>query len=118
VPGGTAHGIASSGRRFIAATTTGLRASANQGRSWDRMAGPLEGSTTQAICGHPARPGALFAASYGTIFESADGGRSWRKISPEGWPVDSVRQLLVAPGAPDRLLVVTQQQGVFALELR
>ena len=33
------------------------------------------------------------------------------------WPVESVKQLIVARGNPDRLLVLTPQQGVFALPL-
>jgi hypothetical protein len=33
------------------------------------------------------------------------------------WPVESIKQLIVARGNPDRLLVLTPQQGIFALPL-
>jgi hypothetical protein len=38
-------------------------------------------------------------------------------MATDGWPVDSIKQVVVAPGDPDRLLVLTPQQGVFALPL-
>jgi photosystem II stability/assembly factor-like uncharacterized protein len=114
---GDVLGLVTSGQRLIAATTRGLRVS-DQGRSWQPVSGPLEGSTVQAICKNPALPSNLYAASYQTIFEGTDGGRSWRKISPDQWPVQSVKQLMVRPGTPGRLLVLTQQQGVFELILQ
>jgi photosystem II stability/assembly factor-like uncharacterized protein len=77
----------------------------------------MEGNTVQAICRHPVRSGVLFAANYGHIYRTKDAGRSWSKISPERSPVSSVRQLIVIPGTPDRLIALTRQQGVFMLPL-
>jgi photosystem II stability/assembly factor-like uncharacterized protein len=119
VPGGVeVHGVAAlSGHGLLVATSGGLRISANFGASWRTLGGPLEGNTVQAICRHPLRLSTLFAARYGLIYASPDSGRSWIRISPEEWPVRSVKQLVVAPGTPDRLLVLTHQQGVFMLPL-
>jgi len=115
--GSEVYGIAASRARLIAATGAGLRVSVNGCRSWESAGGPLDRSTVQAICRHPGRPSVVFAASYGRIYASADAGVSWQRISPDAWPVDSVKQVVVAPGAPDRLLVLSPQQGVFALPL-
>jgi photosystem II stability/assembly factor-like uncharacterized protein len=118
IPGGEAYGIVSwSYQRLLAATAGGLRISSNGGRSWQVLAGELAGNTIHAICRHPLRQSVLFAGSYGSVLVSEDDGRTWRKISPNDWPVDSVKQLVVAPGNPGRLLVLTPRQGVFALEL-
>lgn len=76
-----------------------------------------EGNTIQARCRHPGRTSVLFAAKYGAVYTSADGGRSWIKLSPDGWPITSVKQLTVIPGSPDRLFVLTHQQGVYLLPL-
>ena len=106
-----------SGRGLLAATSAGLKISENMGSSWHPVSGALDGNTVQAICRHPAQTSVLFAARYGKVYRSADGGRSWSQFSPDSWPVTSVKQLLVAPGAPGRLLVLSQQQGVFSLPL-
>jgi len=76
-----------------------------------------EGNTVQAICLHPGPLSVLFAASYNSILASADGGRAWTRIAADGWRPDSVKQLIVVPGTPDRLVVLTPQQGLFALSL-
>jgi photosystem II stability/assembly factor-like uncharacterized protein len=110
------YGLVASRARFFVATTAGLKAS-DQARSLRLLPGLPEGNTVQAICRHPARASMLFAASYGSIFASADGGRTWRKVATDGLPIDSVKQLMVAPGTPDRLLVLTRQLGVYALPL-
>jgi hypothetical protein len=110
------HGLVMSGARFFVATTTGLRASGDAA-PWPPVPGLPAGNTVQAICRHPSRTATLFAASYNSIFTSADSGRSWRKMQTGDWPVDSVKQLIVDPADPDRLLVLTPQQGVFALQL-
>jgi hypothetical protein len=110
------HGVVMSRPRFFVATTTGLRVS-EQGRSLPLVRGLPEGNTVQAICRHPGPRLLLFAASYNSILASADGGRAWTRMAPDGWRPDSVKQLIVVPGSPDRLVVLTPQQGLFALPL-
>jgi len=109
--------VRTTGRRMIAATTTGVRISEDMGRSWRPVGGALEGNTVQAICSHPAQSSVLFAARFGAIYRSLDGGEHWEPFSPRDWPVISVKQLMVKPGRPDRLLVLSQQQGVFVISL-
>ena len=107
------RGVASTPRGLLAATTSGLRASEDQGRSWHAVRGPLEGDTIQAICRHPRKAAAVFAAKFGVVYASNDAGRTWTSISPDPWPISSVTQLAVLPGTPDRLLVLTLQQGIW-----
>jgi len=105
------------GHALLAATSAGLSISTNQCASWQPMGGIFDGNTIQAICRHPNLTGMIFAARYGAIFSSIDAGRSWKRISPEDWAVASIRQMLVVPGRPDRLFILTQRQGVFMLPL-
>lgn len=116
--GGDVYDVVSTrGKTLVAATSQGLKASDDMGVSWRPIAGDLGTDTIQALCRYPRKPEVLFAAKFGGIFRSLDAGRSWKRISPEAWPVVSVRQLAVLPGSPDRLLVLTQQQGVWNLTL-
>jgi photosystem II stability/assembly factor-like uncharacterized protein len=109
--------ISTRGRVLLAATSLGLRASDDLGISWRSVRGEFFANTIQAICRHPERTEQLFAAKYGGIYMSLDAGRSWGKISPDDWPIHSVKQLTILPGSPDRLMVLTQQQGVWAVSL-
>ncbi len=115
---GEVYGVTSTqGGVMLAATDSGLKASSDQGATWRAVRGEFEKDTIQAICRHPSKPALLFVAKYGVIYTSADAGRSWRSISPAFSPISSVKQLMVVPGTPDQLLILTPQQGVWKLAL-
>ena len=90
--------------------------SSDGGKHWQLVPNGLERSTVRAICRHPREPGVLFAAQYGDVFESRDNGQSWTRISPAE-PKISIKELAILPDRADRLFVLTQRQGVFALPL-
>lgn len=109
------HGVVESGSLF-AATSSGLIDSQDHGRTWQPVRGGLPGSTVQAICKHPTRPGVLMAAQYDGVYESRDNGKSWARISPDE-PRLSIREMTILPEKANRLLVLTERQGIFALPL-
>jgi len=102
---------------LIAATSRGLRISDDFGKTWHAPAGSLGESSVSAVYEHPTRPGLLFAARYGVIFTSADDGRTWLPLTPEGEELPAIRGMAVAPGVPDRLFAITQVQGVYSVPL-
>ena len=108
--------VATGEASLLAATSAGMRASTDCGATWQAVKGDFEASTVQALARHPRRTSLLFAAQFGVLYRSQDGG-PWTRISPAGWPVTSVKQIVLAPGTPDRLLALTPQQGIFVLEL-
>jgi len=109
------NGIVAIDGGLLAATSHGLVRSFDHGATWIRVAGTLDGNTISAICKHPSRPGVLFASQYGSIYRSADDGNSWTRITaPNELP--SVRQLVVPRADPGTLLVISQNQGVYAVE--
>jgi photosystem II stability/assembly factor-like uncharacterized protein len=114
---GDVYDVVSTRDRLVAATTFGLQASDDLGASWGALRGELESDTIQAICRHPAKPEVLFAAKYAVIYRSNDGGRTWTKISEQPEPVSSVKKLMIVPGQPDRIFLLTPQQGVWMLPL-
>ena len=79
------HGMATSRARFFVATTTGFEYRTRRDRC--RSFRTTRRNTVQAICRHPGPPSLLFAASYNSIIASADGGRTWRRMATDGWPV-------------------------------
>ena len=101
---------------LFVAGSSGLMRSDDGGQTWEVVLGGLQRSTVRAICKHPSRPGVLFAAQYGDIYESSDNGHSWTKISPDNSEV-SIKELAIVPAWSDLLFVLTQRQGVFALPL-
>ena len=123
IPGSSAMGevydvTSTLGGRLLAATASGVKKSDDLGRTWHSVAaGDLGNDTVQSICSHPLRTRELFAAKYGTIYASSDAGGSWTRISMQPETMGPLRHLVVLPGTPDRLLVLTQQAGVWALPL-
>ncbi len=109
-------GAISSGEVLIAASSKGLMRSEDGGGHWQLVTNGLAPSTVRAICRHPHEPGVLFAAQYSDVFESRDNGKSWTRISPAE-PRISIKELAILPDRADRLFVLTQRQGVFALPL-
>jgi len=100
---------------LLAATSQGLMRSDDAGMNWKPVPGVLGSSTVTFVCKHPAHAGFLFASQYGVIFVSKDDGRSWTQVR-EG-ALGGVSALLVVPGNPDRLFVLTESRGVYALPL-
>lgn len=108
------NGILAISGSLLAATSHGLVRSDDHGTTWIRVPGALDGSTISAICKHPSRPGVLFAAQYGSIYRSPDDGKSWTRVTaPNELP--SVRELVVPQADPGTLLVISQNQGVYAV---
>jgi len=108
-------GVLESGSLF-AATSSGLIYSQDNAQTWRPVRGGLPGSTVQAICKHPARPGVLVAAQFDGVYESRDNGKSWERISPIE-PHLAIRQMRILPETANRLFVLTERQGIFALPL-
>jgi photosystem II stability/assembly factor-like uncharacterized protein len=106
----------SSGDALIAASSAGLMRSGDGGQTWELILNGLDRSTVRTICRHPREPGVLYAAQYSDVFQSRDHGKSWTRISP-AQPRVSIKELAILPDQADRLFVLTQRQGVFALPL-
>ena len=116
--GATVHGIIrASSEVVLAATSAGLLMSSDNGASWVPAGSAIGRNTAHAICRHPFRFSSLFAASHGNIYRSLDAGRSWSRMADGRAPFRSVKQMVVVPGDPDRLLVLTSHDGVFMLPL-
>jgi photosystem II stability/assembly factor-like uncharacterized protein len=117
--GGEIHGlIATDGAELLAATSRGLRRSEDFGATWSAVSGVLDGNTVSTICKHPTRPGVLFAAGYGFIFNSVDDGRTWEPLNSIAERLPPIREIVIASGIPDSLFAITPAQGVYYVRLK
>lgn len=119
---GPVNNIAWAGdRSLIGGTSSGLVRSDDLGASWEPVTWGISGSSVSAVCQHPEHPRTVFAAQFGVVYQSDDAGNNWHAISPgrkdSSVEIEVIKALAVLPGAPDRLLALTQSQGTFALPL-
>jgi photosystem II stability/assembly factor-like uncharacterized protein len=121
IPGAVNNIASAGGRSLIAGTASGLIRSDDFGASWEPVTWGIGASSVSAVCQHPMHPRTVFAAQYGVVYQSDDGGNNWRVVSPgrrnSTLEIEVIKALAVLPGAPDRLLALTQSQGTFALPL-
>lgn len=75
--------LALSGETLFATSPDGVFASPDRGGNWKRVAGPadFEEQKPQALAGHPAYPGLLFAGAGRRLLRSKDSGATWTAIS-------------------------------------
>jgi photosystem II stability/assembly factor-like uncharacterized protein len=100
----------SSDRGELAAAEAGAAAQVTEGK-W-RVAAGLEGGEITTFAVNPKQPKTVFAATWEAgVFESANGGRSWRHMDV-GSEVSRVDALAIAAGEPDTVYVGAGR-GVF-----
>ncbi|HEY6553280.1 MAG TPA: hypothetical protein VI669_07995, partial [Vicinamibacteria bacterium] len=75
----------------------GVAVSTDRGRTFTLAAG-IQGESVRALALSPSDPRRAVAGSRSGVFASPDGGRSWRRISPEGHPdLRNVESVAVDP---------------------
>ena len=107
--------------RFLwAATARGLYHSLDQGKIWKLCDKGIDGgSTTPAVAVSAERPLEVFAAQFGRIFRTADGGESWSEFAVDGLQGASIASLAIAVGPmASRLVVLTSARGVFVHDFK
>lgn len=104
----------SGARRLYVATETGLFASEDEGRHWDRLqTAPLKNDDILAMTVHPESAEQLFVGGRGGLWKSPDGGVSWRPLATPAEARSAIRSIVVAPTVPETIYVGTEREGVF-----
>jgi photosystem II stability/assembly factor-like uncharacterized protein len=98
--------------RVYASACSGIYRSDDGGEIWQKVQGiPYTARRTVEILQDPARPEIVFAATTEGLWKTTDAGSTWDRITPADW---SVTAMVVAAGAPDRVLIGVEQRGVMA----
>ena len=101
------------GTALIAATSRGLYRSADSGATWRMITKGIDAGTVSSIA---ATNAIVYAAQYGKVFSSLDGGESWQENTAEGLDEASILRLTIGPAG--NLIALTPSRGVFVLEDR
>ena len=99
---------------LLAATSDGLYRSADLGRGWNLVSDGVAAATVRAVRFHPLRGAEAYAVQYGRLFRSSDAGVTWRLATAEAV---AIRDLWLSPDAPDRLVAITDDTGLYSLDL-
>ncbi len=115
VRGSEIYELESAGDWIWAATARGLYRSLDHSKSWKMCDKGIDGgSTTSAIAVDAGNARVAFAAQFGRIFQTDDGGENWKEI-----PVDALEGASIASlgAAPGRLVALTSARGIFFKQL-
>jgi photosystem II stability/assembly factor-like uncharacterized protein len=97
--------------RIIFAHSTGIRLSADHGKSWTEISSNLPRKFSEAIRADRARPGVLLVGGEDGIWRSDNSGAQWRRA---GAPGVSVMRIEQSPHNPCFWLAATERAGVFS----
>ena len=100
---------------IFVATSHGLFRSLDGNFRWARQDLPAE--TVSAVRCNPNQGGVLFAAQYGRVYGSRDGGKNWAALPAGGLDGSVVDRLWQASWIEDRLFAIVEGQGILYLDL-
>lgn len=117
LPSGRPQAVAqarSGTRRLYMATETGLFATDNQGRRWDRLGvSPSGNADILALAVDPLNEERLYVGGRGGLWNSPDGGVSWKSLSNPAAARSAIRSIAVAPTVPETIYIGTEREGIF-----
>jgi len=101
-------------RRLYMATETGLFATDDQGRRWDRLGvSPSGNADILALAVDPDNEGRLYVGGRGGLWQSPDGGATWQPLSAPAEARSAIRSIAVAAAVPKIFYVGTEREGIF-----
>ena len=96
---------------ILVATRLGLYSSSDEGGKWSANPGGIPASTVNSVVyGAGAQ---AYAVEYGQLWQSADGGRSWSRLSST-LPTPRIRKLWIPDLANNRLYGITTDLGILS----
>jgi photosystem II stability/assembly factor-like uncharacterized protein len=95
---------------LLAGTLVGLYASADGGAQWSQKTQGIGASTVNSVI-YAGPQHTAYAAQYGQLYESTDGGNVWHAL-PTSIPALRIRQLWVSDIASERLYGITSDLGI------
>jgi photosystem II stability/assembly factor-like uncharacterized protein len=105
------------GGPLLAATSRGVLQSMDGGSNWNLITDGVPAATVDSVRFHPSRKLEAFLVQYGQIYQSTDGGNSWKIFPSDGLEHSSVRMLWFAPDLPARIFALSAARGALFFDL-
>ena len=102
---------------ILAATSRGILQSTDDGSHWLPVNDGVPAATVDSVRFHPVRTREAFLVQYGKIYQSLDGGSSWKLFPSDGLEQSSVRMLWFAPDLPARIFALSAARGALFFDL-
>lgn len=102
----------------LLATAQGLYRNQPGSTRWERITGGLQDGTVASVVWDGVTDKLAWCVQFGTLYESADSGRTWHAVSGSAINNASIRKLWSDAAIGGRLLAVTPDLGIFYLELK
>ncbi|HXA64215.1 MAG TPA: YCF48-related protein [Bryobacteraceae bacterium] len=102
---------------ILAATSRGILQSVDDGSHWRPIDDGVPAATVDSVRFHPVRPREAFLVQYGKIYQSLDGGSSWKLFPSDGLEQSSVRMLWFARDLPARIFALSAARGALFFDL-
>jgi len=87
------------------------------GSHWNLITEGVPAATVDSVRFHPSRKLEAFLVQYGKIYQSTDGGNSWKLFPSDGLEHSSVRMLWFAPDLPARIFALSAARGALFFDL-
>ena len=102
---------------ILAATSRGVLQSGDGGDHWKLISEGVPTSTVESVRYHPEQKLQAFLVQYGKVFQSLDGGTSWKPFPSEGLENSSIRRLWLAPDLSGRIFALSAARGALVFDL-
>lgn len=103
--------------RVYLSACSGIYRSENRGGVWTKLQGiPYAARRTHQIAQDTHQPDTLYAATTEGLWVTRDAGENWKRTTPKDWVATSVVVLAGNGGAPGRVVLGTEGQGVLVSE--
>jgi len=103
--------------RVYLSACSGIYRSENQGGVWTKLQGiPYAARRTHQIVQDTRHPEILYAATTEGLWVTRDAGENWKRTTPKDWVVTGVVVLAGNEGAPGKVVLGTEGQGVLVSE--
>lgn len=108
---------ATNSSRVYLSACSGIYRSENRGGVWTKLQGiPYAARRTHQIVQDTRHPETLYAATTEGLWVTRDAGENWKRTTPKDWVVTDVVVLAGNQGAPGKVVLGTEGQGVLVSE--
>ncbi len=98
------------GTIWIGTATSGVLVSRDDGKTWQKAGGAIDGIPISSIASDPKRPDYIYVGSTQTFYVSRDAGATWNRRGGN-LPLGNFTSILINPNNSDEILIASSLEG-------